>query len=82
MIKHKVVTVVFDTGKWARVLIDACDTLSVEFMAEVCDVSPASLGKWKLEIYQPEFRYPNMTNFLSVCNVLDLNPADFFTTLD
>lgn len=82
MIKHLIVKSAFDKNLWAQTITDACETLSTEFLAELCDISTTSLNKWKLGIYQPGFEYPNMTNFLSVCNALDLNPALFFTTLD
>lgn len=47
--------------------------------AELMDVSPQSVQRWRKGNYATEYNFPRMSNFLNLCNLLDLDPRDYFT---
>lgn len=76
-VKYKLVNWEFDSVKLAEVL----QTLSkddLEVIRGVMDVSEGAIWHWRNNSHTGEFRYPTMTNFLLLCNWLDLDPRDFF----
>lgn len=75
--KFKLVNWKFDSAKLAEVL----QTLSrddLDTVAEIVGVSASGIWHWRNNSYMPPFEYPNMTNFLTLVNWLDLDPREFF----
>jgi len=67
----------FDTEKWAAVMNGdwAKDDIQKGYLL---GVNPSTISGWRKLYLEPNFPHPNMHNFLNVCNLLDLNPQDFF----
>jgi len=47
--------------------------------AELMDVSRQAIQRWRSGNYSTDFNFPRMSNFLHLCNLLDLDPRDYFT---
>jgi len=47
--------------------------------AELMDVSPQAIARWRKGNYGTDFNFPRMSNFIHLCNLLDLDPRDYFT---
>jgi len=47
--------------------------------AELMDVSRQAVERWRSGSYKTEFNFPRMSNFIHLCNLLDLDPRDYFT---
>lgn len=47
--------------------------------AEIMDVSPPAIARWRKGNYTSEYNFPRMSNFINLCNLLDLDPRDYFT---
>jgi len=78
MIKYVVVKFRFDMGALSAELrrLQSSDR---KVLAGVIGVSPSTMENWASDVYHnANFPYPNMSNFLAVCNALDLDPRDFF----
>lgn len=75
--KFKLVNWRFDSAKLAEMLAgltrDELDTVR-----DVIGVSDGAIWHWRNNSYMPPFEYPNMTNFLTLVNWLDLDPREFF----
>lgn len=84
MIKYRLMNWVFNLGAWGRTLREKSDETSAEFIAQVCQVSVKTVENWiaGYETAYGEYPYPSMTNFINVCNQLDLDPRDFFMLED
>lgn len=79
--QYKIVNWKFDGQKLAETLA----TLSrdeMDTVREVMGVSDGAMWHWRNNSYVPPFEYPNMTNFLTLCNWLDLDPREFFILED
>lgn len=46
--------------------------------AELMGVTRTAFYRWARNKYDNEFPFPRMHNFLRLCNLLDLDPRDFF----
>lgn len=79
---HKTVSWEFHSALWAETIADAIKTHGAETIAELLDMTQGGLEAWGEERWTENYRYPRMTNFLKVCNLLDLQPSHFFTTGD
>lgn len=77
---YKHVSFEFHSALWAETIADALRLHGVEVIAELLDMTPQGLEAWGEDRWTENYRYPRMTNFLKVVNLLDLNPAHFFTT--
>jgi transcriptional regulator with XRE-family HTH domain len=51
-------------------------------MAELLGVSKSTVNNWARGNFTSEFPFPHLSNFLIVCNNLDLDPRDFFVLED
>jgi len=51
--------------------VDAC--------RDLMGVTASSIRRWQKADYDGEFPFPRMNNFLQLCNLLDLDPRDYFT---
>jgi len=47
--------------------------------AELLGVSWQTIRRWQKGEYDTEFNFPRMSNFLNLCNLMDLDPRDYFT---
>lgn len=80
MIEYKIYNWTFDSERWAGVL----DRVSLEIddrtLGEVLGVGRSTVNNWRNRAYRlSEFDFPSMSNFIKVCNALDLDPRDFYT---
>jgi len=75
--KHRVIPMKFDTETWADALELAADDGQKE-LAYLLGLDPSTVSSWINGRYSPNFPYPSMTTFLNVCNMLDLNPQNYF----
>lgn len=68
----------FDGERFGLAVKRAVDNHGVSDLAEMLELSESSVINWSNGVFHKDTPYPNMTNFLSVCNLLDLHPALFF----
>jgi len=76
-IQYKIEDWQFDSAELAETLTD----LPVEmlsFLEGYLDVSHGAIWHWKNNVYPAGVNYPNMSNFLKLCDALDLDPREFF----
>lgn len=78
---YKQVEWTFDIKAWSAAL-SRLPMDEIKIIAELCDLTPSAFYNWMHPERVRGFAYPNMTNFLKICNALDLRPSDFFTTKD
>jgi len=76
-IQYKIVNWQFDSTKLAEVL-QSQDKATLEALIALMDVSTGALWHWKNDTYPVGVNYPNMSNFLKLCDALDLDPREFF----
>lgn len=69
---------IFDQDRFSAAVKRASDQHGVSDLAEMLELSDASIINWGNGFFHKDAPYPNMTNFLAVCNLLDLHPAIFF----
>ena len=78
-ITYKNVPFRFDSGLWS----DFCKVLAEKHgrdeIAEMIGVHPNTLQAWIKRNHKMGFDYPNMTNFLALCALADVDPGQFFT---
>jgi len=67
----------FNSEAWAATLNNIGDEL-IEAARELTGLSEAAFWHWRNNTYPEGFEHPNMTNLLKICNLLDLDPRDFF----
>ena len=77
MIQYRLHNFEFDSALWAEKL-NECDHATIEAVRELSGLSKSAFWHWLMNRYPAGINYPNMTNFLAICNLLDLNPAVFF----
>ncbi len=51
-------------------------------LAQLIGVTPTTISHWKNANWTDEYSHPNMSNFLIICNELDLDPREFFSQED
>lgn len=68
----------FDQARWSAALSRAVDNHGLSDMAEMLELSESTVYNWSRGHFHKDAPYPNMTNYLTVCNLLDLHPAIFF----
>lgn len=74
---YRIYPMVFDRTKWAAVL-NVAAAGDQKGLAYLLGIDPSTLSGWINDRYSPNFQHPSMTFFLNVCNMLDLNPQEFF----
>jgi len=80
MIRYSLVKWEFNKGAWAQAIANAVDEVGIEVVASTVGVAENTVRNWRL-MYQSaygEFPHPSMHNFLSFCNMFDLDARDFF----
>jgi len=78
--KYKFVNYEFNFDFWAmnmRLIVERGDAPVV---AELMGISESIIVNWGKGRWTEGFKYPNMTNFLKMCNFLEIEPLQFFTT--
>jgi hypothetical protein len=59
--------------------LERCDFVSNYELAALLGVDDTTISNWKHRAYASgPAPYPNMTNFMKVCNLLDLDPRNYF----
>lgn len=78
--KHVSVPRKFDSEKWANLIVKFVAMFdTIREAAAMAETSDTALHTWMRQSFAGEFRYPNMTNFIKICNLMDVDPSDFFT---
>lgn len=67
----------FDAERWAADLKKQSDKDLVAAQ-ELSDTTPGAWWKWLNPKPGQQFPHPNMSNFLKVCNLLQLDPREYF----
>lgn len=68
----------FDGVAFARDLT-AMSITDMQAAGELLGVSWQTIRRWQTGQYDNQFNFPRMSNFLKLCNLLDLDPRDYFT---
>lgn len=76
-IKHKVIPFKFDVTAWSVVLA-ALDADTLALAKELSGLTDAGWRHWLKGETTSSYIHPGMLNFLNVCNLLDLDPRQFF----
>ena len=76
-IQYAVVNWKFNSDAFSEALA-LMTTDDMQAAADLLGVSFQTLRRWQKGQYDTEFNYPRMSNFLNLCNLLDLDPRDYF----
>ena len=77
-IKYSVVNWAFNSELFAEHLRAMADD-DIYACAELMEVSRQAVERWRVGKYKTDFNFPRMSNFIHLCNLLDLDPRDYFT---
>lgn len=80
-ISYKIFPMKFDTEAW-QALMNTIEGGDVADFAYMFGMSVDSVRNWRAGHWHKDTPYPNMTNFVNICNWLDANPQDFFCLAD
>jgi len=80
--RYAVVSWEFNRLGWTDAVRQAIKYIGIDMLADVTGLSKSSLVNWSNGKYHPAASYPNMTNFLAICNILDLDVRDMFQLED
>lgn len=70
----------FDTVKWSALINSLCNMFdTIKEAAIIAQVSDTTLITWRDASYADGFEHPNMSNFIRICNLMDVDPSEFFT---
>ena len=76
--KYRIMPFVFDMTAFAGEL-EKVDRAFHEELCEIMIIDQSTLRNWITGQYdKSKFPHPSMSNFLKVCNWLDLDPREFF----
>jgi len=82
-INYKLMEWRFNWSAWGAGLRDLMTDTEVETWAELLEVHETTIARWRQGVnHNKRFPYPNMTNFLKVCNALEINPSDMFELVE
>jgi hypothetical protein len=77
--EYKHMNWVFDADAFAEMLRDRVSDTDMPAFAELLGVSVSIVRGWIARYSRgTEFDHPHMSNFLKVCNLLDVDPRLFF----
>lgn len=77
----KVVVWVFAWKKWADVIAVASSEVGPE-LGGFIGVDRSTIANWSKGRFTDEFKFPAMHNFIRACDLLDLDPTEFFIQED
>ncbi len=80
--KYRLVDWDFDQTLWAQSIDAAANKIGQKELAEFIGVSPTTIRNWRVGRWTEDFTWPAMHNLLKVCNMLDLDPREFFNLED
>jgi len=78
--KTRWVPYVFDDKAWGQAVQAAMASLGTLELAQLLEVSANTITRWARGASGGVDARPSMANFIQVCNLLDRNPCEFFTT--
>ena len=78
MAKHILIDWEFDMQAWSKAIALGIETIGYKDLAALLDLDPSTLSNWKNTLVHEKFPHPSMSNFVKVCNLLDLDPRDFW----
>lgn len=70
----------FNSASWSQAMSVAIEQYGLDDLSELTGLSKSCIKGWSNGTYTKGFEHPHLSNFLIVCNLLDLNPVEFFTT--
>jgi len=73
----KLVKWTFHTNAWSQAITNAAREIGPE-LGELLGVDKATVSNWSRNKWTGQLQWPNMSNFLRVCDLLDLDPREFF----
>lgn len=78
--KYKVVSWEFDSAAFSAALQSQMEMNELKDYAEIFGVDANTLYSWWKGSYGQHgaFQHPRMSNFIKVCNHLDLDPREYF----
>lgn len=80
--RYKLMNWKFDDVAFANAIIIMLQDFSYAELGELIGVTKSCIHAWAHARYTNEFRHPNLSNLVLVCNTLDLDPRDFFVLVD
>lgn len=79
-IKYVSVPRKFDTVKWSALINELCNLCdTIKDAAILAQVADTTLITWRNANYKEDFQHPSMSNFIRICNLMDVDPSDYFT---
>lgn len=78
MKREKVIDWKFDEKLWQSSIELAIEMLGCDFVAAATGLHKTTLFNWAHGKFNGDFRYPNMTHFLALCNLMDWDVRNFF----
>ncbi len=72
----------FNTDLFSRSIVSLSDSFTIAEIAELVGVTPSCIKAWSRGHYSDGFEHPSMSNFLIVCDELDMDPREFFSQED
>lgn len=70
----------FNVVKWSSLINDLCNLFdTIREAAIIAQVADTTLITWRDGRYQGGFEHPSMSNFIRICNLMDVDPSDYFT---
>lgn len=72
----------FDLSLWGALCEHACRVHGMDDIAEMIGVHPNTVLCWIRGNVKAEFPFPSMNKFLELCNLLDVDPGQFFTIIE
>jgi len=82
VIVYKNVKYRFDASLWAAFCKQAVKKHGLSDIAEMIDVHEATIRGWMEQYYKDQFPHPSMNKFINLCNLMDVDPGQFFTIQD
>jgi len=82
MKKYILVQWTFNYGAWSRAIAEAVEVYGYEGFARMMGCTVATLKQWQIAAPNEGYPYPNMTNFVKLIRLIDMDPRDFFHTED
>lgn len=79
---YKLVNWRFNGALFAEHIQNAIDAMGSEVLAKAVGVHPQTVSAWGRGGWKADFPFPSMSNFLTTCNALDLDPRKYWILED